>query len=194
MIIKLPRPKETGNISLEEVIKNRRSERRLSDKELTLETISQLLWACQGVTDKKSGFRSAPSAGATYPLEVYIIGPSGFFHYLPDTHSIERLDKRDLREALSAASFGQRFVKDASLDIVICAEFDRTTGRYGKRGENYVYIEVGHAAQNVHLEAVAEGLGSVPVGAFSDKQVQELLKLPKELVPVYIIPVGYIRD
>lgn len=193
-MIKLPQPKDKSKITLEEAIKKRRSERNFSSENLTLEQISQLLWACQGVTDEIRGLRSAPSAGATYPLEVYIIGSSGFFHYIPQTHSIKKLKDYDLREGLSAACFGQGFVKAAPVNIVICADFKRTAGRYGDRGENYVYIEVGHAAQNVHLEAVAEGLGSVPVGAFSDHQIKELLKLPKEITPIYVIPVGYIQE
>jgi len=193
MAIKLPAPKEKGALSLEEAIKRRRSERHLSGKRLSLEQISHLLWACQGITDKTRGLRAAPSAGATYPLEVYLISQDGLFRYIPETHSVEKLGDKDLRAELSKACFGQGFVKDAAVDIIICADFERTTGRYGRRGENYVYIEAGHAAQNVHLEAVAEGLGSVPVGAFSDKGVIDALNLPENLVPIYIIPVGYVE-
>ena len=192
MIIKLPKPREKGNISLEETIKKRRSERSLSGGELTLDQISQLLWSCQGITGEKKNFRSAPSAGATYPLEIYLISADGFFQYVPDTHVLKRLKSKDMRPELSQACYGQGFIEDASIDIVICADFERTTGRYGQRGENYVYIEVGHAAQNVHLQAVAEGLGSVPVGAFSDEKIKELLGLSEELIPLYVIPVGYV--
>ncbi|MBU1061633.1 MAG: SagB/ThcOx family dehydrogenase [Candidatus Omnitrophica bacterium] len=193
MVIKLPEPKEKGKVSLEETIKRRRSERTLSEKALTIDQISQLLWACQGITDGSRGFRSAPSAGATFPLEVYILSPDGLFHYLPQTHSLRRLKDKDLREELSRACYGQGFVKDAGIDIVITADFKRTTSSYGKRGENYVYIEIGHAAENVHLQAISEGLGSVPVGAFSDDRVKKLLNLPEDLVPIYIIPVGYVE-
>lgn len=194
MMIKLPAPKQKGNISLEETIEKRRSERNLSGKELTLEQISQLLWSCQGITDKGRGFRSAPSAGATYPLEVYLVSPDGLFHYIPQTHSIKRIKDKDLRGELCQACLGQRFVKDAAIDIIICADFKRTTGRYGERGEGYVYIEVGHAAENVNLQAVALGLGSVPVGAFSDGAVKKLLDLPEDIVPIYVIPVGYVKE
>jgi len=193
MIINLPRPKEKGNVSLEETIKNRRSERGLSGEELTLEQIGQLLWSCQGITDEDTGHRSAPSAGATYPLEIYLVSSDGLFLYIPKAHSIKRVKDKDLREELCSACLGQPFVKDASIDVVICADFERTA-RYGERGENYVYIEAGHAAQNVHLQAVAEGLGSVPVGAFSDDAVTMVLDLPENLVPIYVVPVGYIQD
>ncbi|MEE8317595.1 MAG: SagB/ThcOx family dehydrogenase [Candidatus Omnitrophota bacterium] len=193
MIIKLPNPKEKSSISLEESIKRRRSERNLSGKGLSLEQIGQLLWSCQGITHKNGRYRSAPSAGATYPLEIYLVAGDGMFHYIPETHSIKRIKDMDLRGELSRACLGQGFVKDAAIDIVICADFERTTGRYGERGKNYVYIEVGHAAENLHLQAAAEGLGSVPVGAFSDLKVKKVLGLSEELVPIYIVPVGYIE-
>lgn len=194
MLIKLPKPKEKGKLSLEETIKKRRSERSLSGKELTLQEISQLLWSCQGITDENRRFRSAPSAGATYPLGIYLVSPEGLFHYIPHTHSIKRLKDKDLREELSRACLGQHFVRDAAIDIIICADFKRTTASYGKRGENYVYIEVGHVAENLHLQAVGLGLGSVPVGAFSDEAVKNVLDLPREVVPIYVIPVGYIQE
>ena len=194
MIIKLPAPKEKSSVSLEETIKKRRSERSLEGQKLTLEEISQLLWSCQGITDEDTGHRSAPSAGATYPLEIFLVSSDGFFQYIPKTHSIKRIKEEDLRPALSEACLGQGFVKDAAVDILMCADFKRTTGRYGTRARGYVYIEVGHAAQNVHLQAVALGLGSVPVGAFSDDSVKTLLGLSPELVPIYVIPIGHIKD
>ncbi|MBU4343535.1 MAG: SagB/ThcOx family dehydrogenase [Candidatus Omnitrophica bacterium] len=192
MMIKLPEPRLKGEVSLEETIEKRRSERSLSGKDLTLEQISQLLWSCQGLTNDR-GFRAAPSAGAIYPLEIYLLSKDGLFQYLPASHSIKRIKNKDLRGELCDACLGQPFVRSAAIDIVMCAEFERTTGRYGKRGENYVYIEIGHAAQNVHLQAVAEGLGSVPVGAFSKDGVAKVLGLSEKLVPVYVIPVGYIE-
>ncbi len=193
-MIKLPQPNKRGNISLEEAILKRRSVRSLSDKELSLEQISQLLWSCQGITDDSKRFRSAPSAGATFPLEVYVVKSDGLFQYVPKIHGIKRLKDKDLRPLLSEACYNQGFVKDAASDIVICADFNRTTSHYGTRGRNYVYIEVGHAAQNLHLQAVAEGLGSVAVGAFSDDKIKKLLDLPEDIVPIYVIPVGYIQD
>ncbi|MFC1624433.1 SagB/ThcOx family dehydrogenase [Candidatus Omnitrophota bacterium] len=194
MIIKLPSPKEKGRLSLEETIQKRRSERSLSGKGLTLEQISQLLWSCQGITGESKRSRSAPSAGATYPLEIYLASSEGLFYYVIREHSLKRLKDSDLRKELARGCYGQGFVEDAAIDIIICADFKRTTARYGERGENYVYIEVGHAAENVHLQAIAEGLGSVPVGAFSDGEVKEILDLPEDLVPIYVIPVGYIKE
>jgi SagB-type dehydrogenase family enzyme len=191
-MIKLPSPRVVSPISLEETIAKRRSIRSFSNQKLTLEQISQLLWAVQGITDEKKGLRSAPSAGAVYPLEIYLINSDGLFYYRPQTHMLQKINNMDLREGLSNACLGQQFVKNVAIDIVICANFARTTSHYGNKGENYVYIEVGHAAQNLHLQAVGLGLGSVPVGAFVEEDIQSILGVPKNIIPVYVIPVGYI--
>lgn len=191
-MIVLPKPRTTGSIPLEEAIWKRRSVRSFSDKKMTLEQVSQLLWAAQGVTDER-GLRAAPSAGASYPLEVYIAKSDGVFHYEPERHALEVVSEVDIRQGLAEASLGQRFIAEAPVSMILVAVKARITSRYGKRGERYVDIEVGHAAQNVHLEAVALGLASVPVGAFDDAAIADLLKLPKGDEAVYIIPLGYAR-
>lgn len=189
--IVLPQPKVTGQVSLEETISQRRSKRKFSSQQLTLGQISQLLWSAQGITDQRQGYRSAPSAGALYPMEIYLLSKDGLFHYLPQGHKLERLQQQDIRRELAAASLGQGFLQQAPINIVITAVYGRITSQYGTRGRRYTEIEVGHIAQNVHLQAVALGLSSVPVGAFDDQNVKELLKLPEEEEPLYIIPVGY---
>ena len=190
--IKLPKPKLKSNVSLEEAIEKRRSVRSYSSKELTMEQISQLLWAAQGITDRR-GYRAAPSAGALYPLEIYILNKNGLYHYIPEGHILERKSDKDLRSDLARAALGQHFVEAAPFDMVICAVYERVTLRYGQRGIRYTDIEIGHAAQNVLLEAVALGLDSVPVGAFRDDAVSRVLNLPKNEKPIYIIPVGHKR-
>lgn len=192
-IISLPEPKLKGAVSLEEAIQKRRSKRGYSSKELGLQEISQLLWSVQGITEPRMGFRAAPSAGALYPLEVYLLKSDGLYRYLPDGHRLERLSGEDLRKPLARAALGQGFVAQAPIDIVICAVYERVCSKYGERGVRYTHIEVGHAAQNVHLQAVALGLGSVPIGAFSDNGVRKVLSLPKDHEPIYIIPVGYAK-
>ncbi|RJO63646.1 MAG: SagB/ThcOx family dehydrogenase [Candidatus Omnitrophota bacterium] len=191
--IQLPQPKNKGTISLEEAIAKRRSQRSFSNKELTLSQISQLLWAAQGITERKGGrvLRSAPSAGALYPMEIYALTKDGLYHYLPESHALEVLRDGDLRGKLSGASLGQSSVSDAPLDIVICAVYERVTSKYRERGNRYVAVEAGHVAQNIHLQAVALGLVSVPIGAFSDEEVKKVLDLPADCVSLYIIPVGY---
>lgn len=187
--IKLPAPKLKGELSLEETIRKRESIRNFKDKELTLDQISQLLWAAQGITH--DGKRAAPSAGATYPLEIYVVKSDGVFRYKTEDHKLERAVEGDQRTPLALAALGQRFIAEAPIDIVMAAVYSRTSWRYRERAERYVHMEAGHAAENIHLQAVALGLGSVPIGAFSDGKVKSVLSLPKDHEPLYIIPVGY---
>jgi len=144
------------------------------------------------VTSKR-GFRAAPSAGATYPIEIRAVTPDGIFRYVPEGHKLIQEKTGDLRRELSQAALSQSFIAEAPCNFVISAVYERTTMRYGERGIRYVHIEVGHAAENIHLQAVALGLGSVPIGAFYDEKVTAVLDLPDNEVPLYIIPVGYPR-
>jgi SagB-type dehydrogenase family enzyme len=191
-IINLPQPNRDGSVSLERAIATRRSWRDFLPQSLTLEQISQLTWAAQG-QDAHSHYRTTPSAGATYPLELFVVTSDGLFCYLPAKHSLEKLTGQDLRASLTSAAWGQEFIEAAPLTLVFTAEFSRTTNHYGKRGIRYVYMEAGHAAQNVHLQAEALGLGSVAVGAFDDASVSKVLSLPKSLEPIYMVTVGYCR-
>lgn len=196
-LIRLPEPVYSGKISIEEAIKRRRSIRDYKNEALSLNEISQLLWAAQGITNRGRGFRSAPSAGATYPLEIYIVVGNvkdleqGIYHYIPEGHQIELLYLGDYRKELQEASLNQEWVGNAPVDIVFTAIYSRTTARYGDRGIRYVHLETGHAAENVYLQAVSLNLGTVVVGAFDDRQIKEILNLTSE-EPVYIMPVGRI--
>lgn len=189
-IVTLPKPDLKGLMPLEQAIAARRSLREFSSKSLIWEQIGQLAWAAQG-QDGRSRYRTVPSAGATYPLELFVVTEQGLFHYLPGKHAVARLTDQDLRARLAAAAWGQEFVAAAPVTLVFAAEFARTTGRYGERGIRYVYMEAGHAAQNVHLQAESLGLGSVAVGAFDDASVGKVLELPSHLEPLYMVPVGY---
>ena len=189
MDLQLPKPILKGSKSVEECIYERESVRSYSDKKIEIEKISQILWATQG---KKGDKRTVPSAGATYPLEIYVtLKDKGYFHYNYIQHELKLITGRDITKQLAQASWNQYFIHEAYLNIIICAVYRRTTQRYGQRGIRYVYIEVGHCAQNVHLEVVALGLCSVPIGAFDDKMVKEVLNLKKQVEPLYIIPIGY---
>ncbi len=190
-VIQLPQPVKKGGFSVEAAILKRRSRREFSGQALKCEQVSQLLWAAQGITDPDGSMRAVPSAGALYPLEIYAVCPESTYHYLPKEHSLERISDKDLRSDLSNAAMGQTSILDAPMDIVITAVFERTTAKYGERGIRYAHMEAGHCAQNIQLQAVALGLGSVPVGAFSDDGVSKVLGLPAECKPLYIIPVGY---
>ncbi|MCL6087745.1 MAG: SagB/ThcOx family dehydrogenase, partial [Actinobacteria bacterium] len=173
----LPEPKLKSNFSLEEALNSRRSKRQFQTKDLKLEDISQILWAAQGITETNMGFRTAPSAGALYPLELFVIKSDGLFHYIPEGHKLEKLSLSDLRSELMKASLFQESISEAPVDIVITAIYERTTVKYGSRGIRYVHIEAGHACQNILLEATSLGLGAVPIGAFSDSDVQKVLNL-----------------
>jgi len=182
-------------MSLEEALAQRRSIRSFKEGPLKLSELSQLLWAMQGITDPR-GLRTAPSAGATYPLEIYVVVSNiqglspGVYHYMPQGHGLERIAEGDKRQVLYEAALRQAPVKTAPLVVVIAAEYERTVRRYGERGIRYVHMEAGHVAQNLCLQAVALGLGTVPIGAFEDEEVKNVLGLPEVHKPLYLIPVG----
>ncbi len=187
--LRLP-PFDAGTTPLDSAIMARRSVREFADTPLTRRQLANLLFAAQGITDTADGYRAAPSAGATYPLELYVVAHDGVFRYAPREHALEKLSGDDTREALSAACLGQRWVAQAPVSLVVTAVPERTTARYRERGVRYVHMEAGHVAQNVHLEAVALGLGSVPVGAFDDSAVADVVNTGDEVLPLYVIPVG----
>ena len=188
----LPEPRLKGEMSLEETLVQRRSVRSFTEEKLTLEEISQLLWAAQGMTALWGG-RTAPSAGALYPLEVYVATANGLYHYVPQEHKVIIESQDDLRLKLWEAGLKQDAIREAPAVFVITAVYERTAKKYGDRAERYVKLEAGHACQNLLLQAVALDLGAVPIGAFYDDQVQAALSLPPDHEPLYLIPVGHLR-
>jgi SagB-type dehydrogenase family enzyme len=162
---------------------------------LTLAEVSQLLWAAQGTTDP-GGFRTAPSAGALYPLEIYIVVGqleelgAGVYKYIPFDHQLVRVAEGDKRRELSTAALNQSWVKNNAALLVFSAVEYRTTQKYGRRGIRYVHIEVGHAAQNVFLQATALNLGAAVVGAFDDESVERIMAMPADEHPLYLMPIG----
>jgi SagB-type dehydrogenase family enzyme len=196
--IELPAPKYDSDTSVEQALLERRSVREYKNEPLTLAEVSQLLWAAQGITEPRRGLRTAPSAGATFPLEVYVVVGNvnnlsqGVYKYEPHVHELVKVVAGDRRAELHDAALRQRWVKEGAIVIVFSAVYERTTGRYGERGIRYVHMEVGHAAQNVYLQAVSLNLGTVVVGAFRDGAVKRILNMPEEESPLYIMPVGRI--
>jgi len=196
--IKLPEPIYESNTSIEEALLERRSIREYKDMPLTLTEVSQLLWAAQGITAPAQGGRTTPSAGALYPLEVYVVIGNvegvreGVYKYNPGEHELVKVKEGDTRDELAAAAHGQTWVRDGSIVIVISAVYEQTTQKYGDRGIKYVHMETGHAAQNVYLQAVSLNLGTVVVGAFRDDEVKRILNIPDKEDPLYIMPVGKI--
>lgn len=193
--IKLSPPKHETMMSIEEVLRKRESTRiYLLDEQLTLQQISYLLWAAQGMRD--SNHRVAPSAGATYPLEIYLVIGNvekllpGIYKYNPKEHELVKVLKKDKREELCDAALGQSSIKNAPAVIIICAVYERTTAKYGERGERYVHMEAGHVAQNVYLQTTALNLGTVVLGAFDDNTVQKVISAKPEEKPLYLMPIG----
>jgi SagB-type dehydrogenase family enzyme len=191
---KLPEPETRGDMSVEQAIGNRRSLRHYNGR-LALADISQLLWAAQGETHSE-GYRTAPSAGALYPLEVYLVAgdvaglSAGIYRYRPDEHELIQLGATDLRRDLTSAAHGQSFMQTAAAVLVITGVYERTMKKYGKRGRRYVHMDAGHAAENVYLQAEARGLGTVIMGAFDDERVQAVLGMPDDHQPLGLMPVG----
>lgn len=188
--IALPPVPEKGDVSIEEAIRARRSVREYRNEALSLETISKLLWAAQGITDPRSRLRSAPSAGATYPLELYLATADHLSRYDPAGHSLVVALEGDLRAKLAAAALGQPCVENAPAVFIFAADVSRTSGRYGGRANRYVHIEVGCASENLMLEAAALGLGSVAIGAYEDEAVAAVIGLPKDWDVFLMVPVG----
>jgi SagB-type dehydrogenase family enzyme len=186
----LPQPKTDGKISAEKAINSRRSRRRYKNQLITIKQLSQILWAAQGITDKKRGFRAAPSAGALYPMEVFAVVPEGVYRYIPSTHSLKRITKGDKRKALAKVCLNQDWVEKCSVDIVISAVYGRCSIKYGKRAQRYCMIEAGAIGENIYIQVEALKLGTVMVGAYYDNDVQKVLKLKKREKPLLVMPVG----
>lgn len=206
-LIKLPEPSFNSDYSVEEALLNRRSVREFSDEALSLKEISQILWAAYGVTEELShpaflrgGKRTAPSAGALYPLDIYLVAgnveglEAGVYKYIADGHSLELHAAGDIREDLAMAALKQDFVKDAPATLFYSAIYSRTTQKYGDRGaERYVCMDLGHSAQNVYLQCISLGLGTCAIGAFTDDMVSSVMMLTNKEVPLYLMPVGKIK-
>jgi len=204
LTIILPAPQTSGTVSVESALAARRSRRHFQDREISAQQLSQILWAAYGITlplpqhpALRGGLRTTPSAGAIFPLEFYVVIGNvtgiepGVYRYNSAEHSLTKIINGDLRSRLSSAALNQRMIQDAPASLVFSAVFSRMTARYGARGNRYVYMEIGHAAQNVYLQAEALGLGTCAIGAFTDSSVSQLLQLPANETPLYIMPIGY---
>ena len=208
-MILLPEPKLKGEISVEESLYYRRSVRKYNNEPLSLEEVSQILWAAYGITEEiaggpyylRGGLRTAPSAGALYPLDLYLIVGDvigldpGIYKYNSEEHSLELLIEGDSRKELCDAALGQTMIEKAPASIVYSAIYSRNTDKYGLRGEErYVCMDLGHSAQNVYLQATALNIGTCAVGAFIDEMVSALMPFSEDEVPLYIMPLGKIDD
>lgn len=192
--VKLPDAATKGRMSLEQAIARRRCVREFLDRPLTPTQVGQLCWAGQGITDPNEGLRAAPSAGATYPIELYVASADGVVHYRPASHQLKPHLDEDVRDALRRQALDQEMITEAPVTFIIAATVERTSRRYGGRAERYCYIEAGHIAQNMLLQAESLGLGGVPIGAFEDRRVTSLLKLPRGQRVLYMLSIGHPRE
>ena len=190
-VIQLPPPNLKGTVSIEEVLAKRRSVRAFTGQPLNFTQISQLAWAGQGITNKENGLRTAPSAGAIYPINLYFAIQGGVFLYNPLEHSLEQTLDRDVRIGLAAAALNQEVVAESACNIIIAGSARKLAAKYHNKAKRYMLLEAGHIAQNIQLQAVSLKLGSVPVGAFNIRDVNKACRLPTNLEPLYIVCVGY---
>jgi SagB-type dehydrogenase family enzyme len=195
----LPQPAYDGDFSVERAIKERRTVRAFGADSLSIAQLSQLLWAAQGITDARRGLRTAPSAGALYPLDVFVVVGkggveamvAGVYRYRPANHSLEVVITGDRRKDVAHAALTQMWIATAPVIFVITAQYERITSKYGERGVRYAHIEVGHVGENIFLQAEALRLVAGIVGAFRDAPLAAAIGAPKEYEPLIIIPVGY---
>jgi SagB-type dehydrogenase family enzyme len=200
-IITLPSPQLTGNISVEEAIQNRRSIRKFSNESLSINNVSQILWAAQGITNKQSSLRAAPSAGQVYPLEIYLIAGTegvngleeGVYHYSPSNNTLEKKINGDLRADLSSIADNQPWVKQAPVNILITGNYQKMIDKYTDKElcTRFVDLEAGHVGENIYLQSETLGLVTVSLGSFNETQLKQLLQLPDNETPIYIFPVGH---
>nr|WP_296751687.1 SagB/ThcOx family dehydrogenase [Thioalkalivibrio sp.] len=197
--IALPEPNRSGEVSIEATLDQRRSVRSYGSAALSLQEIAQLVWAAQGVTEPQDGLRTAPSAGATFPLEIDLLVTGsddledGVYRYRPREHSLVQRIAGDRRRHLHDAGLGQTAILEAPVVLVMSGVTSRTARRYGPRAERYVHMEAGHAAQNVYLQATALDIGTVVIGAFRDEAVSSALRLNQGEQPLYLMPLGKLR-
>jgi len=201
MSSKIMLPKPNNETHLGRLLKERRSVRSYKESSLTLQELSSLLWFTYGCVEPDCERRTSPSAGATYPFEIYVsvknngvegVEP-GIYHYNAERNELVKVLKGDFSRQLAKACLRQRWVLNAPVNIILVAVAERTMGYYGERGWRYIFNEAGHIGQNIYLASVEMGLGTVAVGAFNDDQVSKLLNLPEGYEPVYVFPVGRVK-
>ena len=196
--MKLPEPNRKGRLSVEEAFSQRRSIREYSEGPIDVSEAGQLLWSAYGITSPE-GYRTAPSARALYPLEIdFVAGnveglPAGVYRYNPRSHELQRTSEGDLRETISGTTFDQPFVAQGAAVLVFSAVYERTCSKFGEPGRDFVHMDLGHSAENVHLQAVALDIGTVVVGAFRPDEVKQVLSLAEDEQPLYLMPLGKIR-
>ena len=202
--ITLPKPSSKGSITVEEALKARRTHRSFSSQGLALKQFSQILWGAYGVTAHNYGvsLKTAPSAGALYPLDIYaVVGDRGvenlapgLYHFFSEKHAVNLVRSGDLRAEVARNSLHQMWIAKAPLILIITGQYERSSIKYGPRGVIYTHIEAGCVGQNIFLQAEAIGLKAGIVGAFNNRDVVKTMGLPASHDPLLIMPVGFPPD
>jgi protease I len=190
-IIQLIEPDVTGTVPLEQALAMRRSVSQFTNEALKPSQISQLAWAGQGITEPQTGLRTAPSLGGIYPIELLFATQEGIFAYNPTEHRLEQISDQDVRIPLAGATSMPESVAGAACNIILAGSIRKVSERFGDKARTYIYLEAGHIAQNIHLQAAALDLGSVAVAGFDTDSVRKTCKLTRNLNPLYIICVGH---
>lgn len=194
--IELPEPNPKGALALEEALTLRRSLRAFAPDPLSLAHVGQLAWSAQGVTEAATGYRTAPSAGGTLPVEVDLVVhgvpglEDGVYRYQPGAHALRRRLAGDRRQAVADATLNQGFVAEAPVIVALSAVAARTVPKFGAFTDRLIDMEVGHVGQNVSLQAVALGLGTVVVAGLREAELADALALGEGERPIYLLPVG----
>jgi SagB-type dehydrogenase family enzyme len=195
-IIKLPEPYIDSKVSLEKTLWERRSQRTYKAFPLDIKEISQLLWAGQGITDYEHGKRTAPSANAKYPLDLYLVVfyadglDKGIYEYLPEKHGLKKVFEDTKRDDIIKACNFQGAVSQSSVTIIIAGTYTRMSDKYNESDIRFTYAEVGHTSQNIFLQATALGLGTVVIGGFKQDELSKVLQFPVDTKALYVMPVG----
>lgn len=201
--IKLPSPEPMVTSSVDQALRQRKSVRSFAAKPLSKEQLAYLLWASTGIQGRGHGFefRTAPSAGALYPIETYLVVntvedvPQGLYHYSIKLHGLEELQSGDVSRPVTVAAMGQRMCLQAAVVFIWTAVFQRTKWRYGDRAYRYIYLDAGHIAQNLALAATSLGLGSCQVGALFDDEVNDIIGADGiEESTIYMSVVGWPQE
>lgn len=196
MIIKLPKPELQSEISIEEALSTRRSRRSYTEEPLTIRQLSQILWAGQGITEEPY-FRTAPSAGALYPIDLYIAVNNvtevegGLYRYIPEEHYLHQIDSTSYQAKIYSSGLWQEALKSPPVTILLVADYEVITPKYGNRGIRYTFLEAGHIAQNIYLQCESLGLGTVAIGAFDEQGLQQELPVKNNII--YLLPVGRVK-
>ncbi len=189
--IVLPKPIAQGSLSLEEAFWKRHSSRAFSERVPDWKAIGQLLWAAQGINRPENQHRTTPSAFGAYPLEIYVVLPTGVFHYIPKDHAVVKVRPGNVWDEISKSVVATSTHQSRCV-FVISAVFARTEKKASvDEAKRYIYLEGGHAAQNLLLQTIPLGMSAVPIGAPVSPDEQKILGIPKEEKPIYILATGY---